>query len=264
VLITPDNQPNWQILFGSVKKHMANIALAKTSSYLRRGWNTETASWGGTIGKTLLLFGVLIVSAAIGWIVGGKLGSGVALASAGICAIAAFAIALMTIFKPERAEWLAPGYAIFEGYTLGVVSMIYAAKYYGIIPVAVFCTIVTVGVCIALWGTKTIRVTDKFISTVICATGAVVVLYLVDLIFIAIGSPLPFLHGHGVVPAIVSVVICIIAAANVLIDLEVIDRSVACGSPKAYEWYFGFSLMVTIVWLYLELLRLISILSSDD
>lgn len=243
---------------------MANITLAKTSSYLRRGWNTDAASWGGTIGKTLLLFGALIVAAAMGWNMAGKLGTGVALASAGFCAIAAFAIGIFTTMKPERAEYLAPGYAIFKGYTLGVISVIYAAKYYGIIPIAVFGTLATVGVCVALWSTKIINVTDKFMSTVFCATGAVFVLYVVDIIFSAFGSPLSFLHAHGVVPAIVSVVICIIAAANVLVDLELISRSLNGGSPKSYEWYFGFSLMVTIVWLYIELLRLIFILSSDD
>lgn len=243
---------------------MANIALAKTSNFLRSGWHSETASWGGTVGKTLLLFGALIISAIMGWNLVGVLGTASAMISAVVCAILAFGIAIANIMKPERSEWLAPGYAIFEGYVLGVISVVYAAKFYGIIPVAVFATLATVALCFILWSTRIIKVTDTLISTVICATGAVLLLYAADLILMTFGAPLWFLHSHGIIPMLVSVVICIIAAANVLIDLEVVDRSVKSGSPKVYEWYFGFSMMVTIVWLYLEILRLVSILSSDD
>lgn len=243
---------------------MANIALRSSARSLRAGWNTETASWGGTVAKTLLLFGALIFAAAFGWNWTTHVATGPAMTGIIVSTILAFIVGMITIAKPEQSEFLATGYAVLEGFAIGGISAVFAAKYNGIVPVAAFATLVTTGVCIFMWSAKIIKVTDKFISIVVCATGAIALTYFADILLSMFGFPLPFLHGHGPITILVSVIVCIIAAANIIIDMEMIDRTVNSGAAKCMEWYGGFSVMLSVVWLYLEILRLVAALSSSD
>ena len=115
-----------------------------------------------------------------------------------------------------------------------------------------------------LYGTRIIKVTEKLRMGIVAATGAVLLVYVANMIFSLFGADLPFLHDAGPIGIAISLVIVGVAAFNLLLDFDFIERGVAAGAPAKIEWYAAFGLLVTIVWLYLELLRLLAILQGRD
>jgi uncharacterized YccA/Bax inhibitor family protein len=167
-------------------------------------------------------------------------------------------VAILTIFKPNLARFTAPVYALLEGAFLGAISGLYNSAYDGIVVQAVGLTIGVFAVMLFLFATRIIKVTDKLRMGIVAATGAVFLLYMVTMVLSLFGASVSFLHDTGVMGIGISLVIVGVAAFNLLLDFDFVERGVAAGAPKRTEWYAAFGLLVTIVWLYLELLRLLS------
>lgn len=241
--------------------------------------NASVMTLGSTAFKSLTLIGICIVCATITWGLttsteGGKLVVDMGAAMPWMLggAIGGFIVALITIFKPKAAPFTAPLYAVLEGLFLGAVSAFYEATYgsaegtnpmfSGIVVQAVALTMAVTLVMVTLYGTRVIRVTEKLRAGIIAATGAVFLVYIASFVLGFFGIEVPYLHSSGPIGIGISLVIVGIAAFNLLLDFDLIERGVRTGAPKYMEWYAGFALLVTLVWLYLEILRLLSKLRS--
>lgn len=160
------------------------------------------------------------------------------------------------------------GYALCEGLFLGAVSAFFdfafRESYPGIIMQAVLLTFGTAGAMYALYAFRIIRATNTFKKIVITATMGIAVFYLIAMVLRLFGVEMPYLHDNGMIGIGISVFIVAIAALNLILDFDRIEQGATHGAPKYYEWYGAFGLMVTIVWLYLEILRLLSKLASRD
>lgn len=168
------------------------------------------------------------------------------------------ATAVLTIFKPKLARFTAPVYALLEGALLGAISALYDTAYDGIVVQAVALTAGVFAVMLFLFATRVITVTDKLRMGIVAATGAVMLLYLANLVLSLFGANIPFLHSTGAVGIGVSLLIVGVAAFNLLLDFDFVERGVEAGAPRYMEWYAAFGLLVTLIWLYLELLRLLA------
>jgi uncharacterized YccA/Bax inhibitor family protein len=221
----------------------------------------------GVITASLVLLTLLLVSAAFGWqaATGPTLDNGVetyqfpAIAMVGI--LVGFGAVMLSMFKPNLAKFFGPVYAIAYGFAVGAISKGYETFYNGIVLQAVLATASVFFVMLVMYRTRIIKVTDKFRRAVIFATLGVMVLYLGSFIFSLFGGSLPFLNGDNMALSIAfSVFVCGLAAMNLALDFDFIERATNSGMPKAYEWVAALGLVVTLVWLYLELLRLLSYL----
>lgn len=172
--------------------------------------------------------------------------------------IGGFILALVIIFKKEWAPYLAPAYALAEGLFLGVISVMYANLYQGIVLQAVGLTFGTFFAMLVLYRTGVLRATERFRSIVITATMGIAVFYLLAWVLRMFNIDIPFLHEGSMFGIIFSLVVVGIAALNLILDFDLIERGVSQGAPKYFEWYASFGLLVTLVWLYLEILRLLS------
>ena len=170
--------------------------------------------------------------------------------------ILGFIVALVTIFKPTAAPITAPIYAVLEGGALGSLSGIFEIQYPGIVSTAVMSTFVVVMTMLALWKFKIIVPTQRFRSIITGAIGGICVLYIANMIFSLFGANL--IPQTGPISIIVSLVVCTVAAFSLVLDFENIQVSVDEGLPKYFEYYNAFSLLVTICWLYVEILKLLS------
>lgn len=173
-------------------------------------------------------------------------------------------VAVLTIFKPKLARFTAPVYALLEGALLGAISGLYNSAYDGIVIQAVGLTIGVFAIMLFLFATKLIEVTDKLRMGIVAATGAIALVYVANMVLSLFDAEVPFLHDTGPMGIGISLVIVGVAAFNLLLDFDFVQRGVAAGAPKHVEWYAAFGLLVTIVWLYLELLRLLAKLQSRD
>ena len=171
---------------------------------------------------------------------------------------------LVGTFKPSTSPITAPLYAIFEGLLLGAISQVIEARYPGIVVNAILLTFGVLGLMLVAYTTRTIVVTDRLVKGVFAATAAVALVYLVDMLLHLFGYRVPFIHETGPIGIGLSLVIVGIAAFNLLLDFAVIESSVRSGASKFMEWYCGMALLVTLVWLYLEILRLLSKLRGRD
>jgi len=216
----------------------------------------------GTINKTGLMLLLVIAAAAYTWnmVMGANPGRAGTLAMTG--AIGGFIIALVTIFRPQSSAVTAPIYAILEGLFLGAISAIINAQYPGVAIQAVLLTIGTLFTMLFLYRSGRIRATPRFRRGVMMATGAVIFAYLVSWIMALLGMPVGFMTSAGPLGILINLVIIVIAALNLIIDFDFIERGSQMGAPKFMEWYGAFGLMVTLIWLYLEFLRLLSRFSS--
>ena len=216
----------------------------------------------GTMNKTVLLFMLLIASAMVIWWMAFNGANALVPAIGG--AIAGLVIVVIAAFKPQYSPYLAPGYALFEGLFIGGVSAIFEAKYPGIVTQAVGATFVTFAVCLGLYKYKIVKVTEQFKSVVIAATLAIATYYLISWVFSMFTSFAPVHQGNSMMSIGISVFVIIIAALNLFLDFDRIEKGVEQKMPKYMEWFGAMGLMITLVWLYIEFLRLLSKLSSND
>ena len=176
--------------------------------------------------------------------------------------IGGFILSLVTIFKMEWAPLSAPLYAVMEGLFLGGISALFESKYPGIVAQAVSLSIATLIIMLLAYKSGLIRPTEKFKLGVIAATGAIALVYFVSIILGFFHVNVPFITGSGTFSIIFSLFVVGIAALNFIIDFDFIEQGSRAGAPKYMEWYGAFALMVTLIWLYIEILRLLSKLND--
>jgi len=166
--------------------------------------------------------------------------------------------ALATIFLPAYARISAPVYAAAQGLALGAISAFYEQRLHGIVFQAVGLTFGVLAVMLIAYRSGVIKVTERFRMTVVAATGAIALLYLVSIVLSFFNVSIPFIHQGGTFGIVFSLVVVGIAAMNLALDFDFIQRGVEGGGAKVMEWYAAFGLMVTLIWLYLEILRLLA------
>lgn len=216
----------------------------------------------GTIHKSLVLLAILIVTSALSWDVGsraiatGSMGAAMPWILGG--AFGGLIVAIVTVFKKEWSPFTAPLYAALEGLFVGTISAVYAGLYKGIVPIAVMLTMGITLTMLMVYRTGLIKVTQQFRMGVVAATGGVFLLYLATWILGMFGVQMPFIHDSTPLGIGISVVIIVIASLNLVLDFDLIATGAEQGAPKYMEWYASFGLLVTLVWLYLEILRLLA------
>ncbi len=217
----------------------------------------------GTINKSFLLFFILLGSAGFVWnkffsaqgavnltpfIIGGLIGGLIA--------------ALVTIFNKRVAKYSAPIYALCEGFVLGGISAIYESAYNGIVTQAIALTVGIFLTLLFLYKSRIIKPTENFKLGVVSATGGIAIFYFLSMILGFFGIQMPLIHSNGIFGIGFSLFVVAIAALNLVLDFDFIETGAEQGAPKYMEWYASFGLLVTLVWLYLEILRLLVKLNS--
>ena len=237
----------------------ANPALKEgTFTGVRAAANEPAMTLQGTSTKSLVLVLLTVFSASFTWtaVAGGNVGIlGPATLIGGL---GGFIVALVTIFKPKVSPYTAPIYAALEGLLLGGISSLYNARFAGIPMQAVGLTFGVFLVMLTIYRLGIIKVTDRLRMGIVAATGAIMVMYLLSFVLSFFGVQLPFLHDSSPLSIGISLVIVGVAAFNLMLDFDFIERGVANRAPKYMEWYGAFGLLVTLIWLYLELLRLLA------
>jgi uncharacterized YccA/Bax inhibitor family protein len=234
---------------------------AKTFEGFARTDSSMTVS--GTVNKAFLMLLILMAGAAYtwnqffttgeinpGWVWGASLG--------------AFAVAIVIIFKKQWSGTLAPVYAALEGLALGAISASFELRYPGVVVQAVGLTFGTLFCLLAAYRSGLIRATENFKLGVVAATGAIALFYLVSMGLSFFSIQVPLINSLGIWGILFSLGVTVVAALNLVLDFDFIEEGERNGAPKYMEWYGAFGLMVTLVWLYLEILRLLSKLRSRD
>lgn len=211
----------------------------------------------GTLDRATILFALAFVTAVLSWVVVSA-NPMLALPAALGGGILAFVVGLVTSFNPTAAAYLAPLYAATEGVFLGAVSLVFESRYPGIAMQAVLGTGVVTGVMFVLYRFRVIRATPTFTKIVLGLTMAVAVMYLIAFGMRMFGHAMPYLNDATPVGIGISLFLIGLAASNLILDFDVIERGEREGRPKAFEWYAAFGLLVTVAWLYIEVLRLLS------
>ena len=220
----------------------------------------EAMTLQGTVNKTGIALLILIAAAAFVW--NSPLSVAMPLVFVGL--VGGLIVALITVFKNTAAPFTTPLYAVFEGLLLGGISKIYEMRYEGIVINAVGLTFGTLAVLLAVYSTGLIRPSENFKLGVVAATGAIGVVYLVTIVLGFFGKSVPYIHGSGPVGIAFSLFVVGLAAMNLVLDFDFIERGAAGQAPKYMEWVGAFGLIVTLVWLYLEILRLLAKLQGRD
>jgi uncharacterized YccA/Bax inhibitor family protein len=232
-----------------------NPALGESAFRGLAGTGEGVMTLQGTVNKTGLSLLIVLAGAAITWNLGNP-GLRALLVLGG--AIGGLVLGLVISFKKTAAPYLTPVYAFLEGLLLGGVSAMYQARYEGIVILAVGLTLGTMAALLAAYSARLIRATENFKLGVFAATGGIALLYLVSMVMGLFGARIPYIHESGPIGIGFSLVVVVIAALNLVLDFDFIERGSASGAPKYMEWYGAFGLLVTLIWLYLELLRLLS------
>jgi len=239
---------------------MANPIVSRTE--LAVGGKPMTVK--GVVRKTSMLLGLSAVS-GLGFFfyaLAAGLSSNFIYMTAIVSMFAGVGLSFLMVFKPHLAKTLAVPYALLEGLFLGGISMIFAAMYPSVPLTALCATFVTAAVMLGLYRSGVIKVTDKFRSIMMSAIFAIMLLYIVQWGFAIFGSSLPFLFDGGMIAIGFSLFVVVIASFSLLLDFDNIERGVAMGVSDDYEWIFSVGIMATLVWMYIEFLRLLSYLQD--
>tara|TARA_Y100001949_G_C15980336_1_gene328057 strand:- start:989 stop:1741 length:753 start_codon:yes stop_codon:yes gene_type:complete len=220
----------------------------------------EVMTIGGTVNKTAMALAILFITATYVWGQGtaGTLPMG--LIWGGF--IGGFIVAMVTVFKHAWAPYTTPLYAAFEGAALGGISFIFEQQYPGIVSQAIFLTFGTLGALLVAYRSGIIKATENFKLGVAAATGGIFLVYLLSFIVGFFGVEVPLIHSSGTFGILFSLFVVVIAALNLVLDFDFIEEGAERGAPKYMEWYGAFGLLVTLIWLYLEILRLLAKLQS--
>lgn len=216
----------------------------------------DTMTVNGAINKTFILFALLLTGALGTWWMATTGNNPMGYAIAG--GISAFVVVLIAAFKPQYSTYLAPAYAVLEGLFIGGISAIFEVQYPGIVIQAVGATFVTFGVCLALYRLRIVKVTEQFRSVVVAATLAILTYYLLSWVLSLFINFEPVHHGNSLMSIGISIFVIIIAALNLFLDFDLLEKGAERRLPKYMEWFGGMALMITLVWLYIEFLRLLS------
>jgi uncharacterized YccA/Bax inhibitor family protein len=225
----------------------------------------EAMTVQGTVNKTGILLLCAVATAAWTWNIFLHSHSPQAVAPLALVGvIGGLIFAFATIFKRTWAPVTAPIYALLEGLVLGSVSAILEVRFPGIAIQAVSLTFGTMVALLLAYRSGLIRVTDKFRLGIVAATGGIALFYVIEMILGFFGVHFTAVNGSGAIGIGVSVFVVIIAALNLVLDFDFIESGARAGAPKYMEWYGAFGLMVTLIWLYFEILRLLSKLRSRE
>jgi len=226
------------------------------------GGDSGVMTLNGTVNKTGTLLLLTVLTAAYSW---SQVDFGAGAQPGGMFnvylwggLIAGLVFALVTIFKKEWAPVTAPLYAISEGFFLGAISAMYSYLYEGIVQQAVMLTFGTLLAMLMAYRSGLIKPTEKFRSGVVAATGGIALVYLATIVLRFFDIQIPLIHESGLIGIGFSLFVIVIAALNLVLDFDFIETGVEQRAPKYMEWYGGFALLVTLVWLYIEFLRLLS------
>lgn len=217
---------------------------------------SELMTVNGVVNKTGLALLLLIISASITW--SNPNLSGLAMLGFIVGLIAAIA----TIFKPTISNITVPVYAISQGLVLGAISRVFEMQYPGIAVQAIFLTFGTLGSLLLAYMSGLIKATENFKLGVFAATGAIGVLYLINFVMSFFGTGIGVIHSSSPMGILFSLGVVVIAALNLVLDFDFIEEGAEIGAPKYMEWYATFGLLVTLIWLYIEILRLLSKLNQ--
>ena len=214
----------------------------------------------GTINRTGFLLVLLVGAACWPWNLFFNQGAGpeAMMPYMLIGGIGGFVFAIITCFNPKGAAFTAPVYAVLEGLFLGAISAHFEAMYEGLVVTSALCTFGVLFGLLAGYKLGLIKCSPGFRRGVIAATMAIMFAYLISFVMSLLGMSMPFIHSAGPIGIGVSVIIVIVAALNLVLDFDFIERGAASGAPKYMEWYGAFGLVVTLVWLYIEILRLLA------
>lgn len=213
----------------------------------------------GTINKSFILLAFLMVPA---WFVWNKFMETQDFSSVNLYffggLIGGFVLVLVIVFKPGLSPFLAPLYAVCEGAFLGGLSAFFETRYPGIALQAVMLTVGIFLAMLILYSARVLRATPAFTRGGIMATGGVMIVYLIGFVMSFFGAGIPYIHGSGMIGIGFSLVVIVIAALNLILDFALIERGAEQGAPRYMEWFGAFALLVTLVWLYIEVLRLLA------
>ncbi len=212
----------------------------------------------GTVNKTFLLTVILLIAGYIPWnmAVSGNTQYLGALMITGM--IGGLVVALITAFKKEYAAITAPLYAALQGLAIGGISVLFEMRYPGIVLQAIMLTVAVLVALLLAYTSGYIKATENFKLGVVAATGGIMILYLASFVLGFFGIQMNFMHDSSPLSIGISVVVVIIAALNLVLDFDFIENGAEAGAPKYMEWYAAFGLMVTLIWLYIEILRLLA------
>jgi uncharacterized YccA/Bax inhibitor family protein len=226
---------------------------AETFRSVPRVLGSDAMTIEGTVNKTGLALVLLMAAAAFTWNQGPAAQGWVAVGFLG-----GFVAAMVTVFKKEWAPITTPLYAVLEGLGLGGISVVFDRMYPGIVSQAVFLTFGVLGAMLLAYRTGLVQATERFKLGVFAATGGIAIVYLVGFVLSFFGMSIPLIHGSSTVGILFSVAVVVVAALNLVLDFDFIEQGAERGAPRYMEWYGAVGLLVTLVWLYLELLRLLS------
>jgi uncharacterized YccA/Bax inhibitor family protein len=212
----------------------------------------------GTVNKTGFLLFCVSATAAWTWWLSNSENPEAALPWMLAGVFGGFIMAMVTVFKKEWSPITAPIYALLEGLALGGLSAWLERTYHGIAINALGLTMGVTLVMLVLYTSGALRATPKFTIGVVAATGGIMLVYVVDMVLRIFGRQVPLLNSSGPWGIGISVLIVIVAALNLILDFDFVETGVHAGAPKYMEWYGAFGIMVTLVWMYLEILRLLA------
>jgi uncharacterized YccA/Bax inhibitor family protein len=228
--------------------------LLKDSVFQTSVRNAEVMTVSGTINKSIILWVLLAAGAFYSWT-----HPSIIMPLTLPILLGGFVLAIISSFKMNLSPFLSPIYAVCEGLVLGVISIYFEKSYPGIVANAVLLTMCVLFCMLAAYKTGMLRATPRFKKVVILSTFAIALVYLIDLLMGAFGARgFNFLSDSSGLGIIISLIIVAVASLNLIIDFDLIERGAQYRAPKYMEWYSSFALMVTLVWLYLEILRLLS------
>lgn len=237
--------------------------------FVAQGTKTEIMTVQGTVNKIAIMLLLVIVAASYSWskvFSAGDTMSGMSNVRTlmMIGGIGGFVTALILTFKKEKAHIFAPIYAVLEGLFLGGISAYFEAMLPGLVMRAVLLTFAVLFGLLFAYKSRIIKVTQKFRAGVFASTAGIAIAYLVSFVLRLFGLDMSFMYGGGTLGLIITLGIVVIAALNLILDFDFIAQGANNGLPKYFEWYGAFGLMVTLIWLYLEILRLLTIFANRD
>ncbi len=231
------------------------------------GSGTARMTLQGTINKTGLLTLIVLVAAMFSWMkffANPQAGAQAVQSYAMLGAIGGFIVAMVTVFKMEWSPVLAPIYAVLQGLFLGGISALMETQYPGIAIQAVGLTFGVMIAMLAAYSSGLIKVTENLKIGIVSATGAIAIYYVLSLVLGMFGIQAPLINDNGWMGILFSLLVVVIAAFNLVLDFDFIETGVKQGAPHFMEWYAAFGLLVTLIWLYIEMLRLLSKLRSRN
>ena len=251
--------PTLQKQFGSLPPAdgSADAVLSTSKTPIPMG-SDDPMTIGGTAAKTGFLLILVLAAGSWGWTLVSDTGQIDIPGWWFVALIGAFVLAIVTAFKPRIAIVTGPLYSVTMGVLVGAISHVYEAEFQGIVVQSLLATASVFIVMLVLFVTRTIKVTARLRGVIVGATFGIMLFYMASIVLSLFGTTMPLVWDSGAFGIGFSLLVVGIAAFNLMLDFDLIERGVTAGAPKFMEWFGAFSLMVTIVWLYVEILRLLS------